>query len=51
MYFIKPKKFNVCRQIKKGEPLTDKLVREYAPRLRFLPRAPSPPALASVDDR
>lgn len=37
-------------QVKSGEPLTDEIVREYAPRLRFLPRAASPRRRASADD-
>ncbi|XP_035429840.1 metal-response element-binding transcription factor 2 isoform X2 [Spodoptera frugiperda] len=43
-----PLQLSALEQIKKGDPLTDKLVREYAPRLRFLPRAPSPQTV--VDD-
>ncbi|KAJ0181088.1 hypothetical protein K1T71_003173 [Dendrolimus kikuchii] len=39
-----PHQLAALEQIKKGEELTDSLVREHAPRLRFLPRAPSPPA-------
>ncbi|XP_014357923.2 uncharacterized protein LOC106710398 isoform X1 [Papilio machaon] len=42
-----PHQLAALDQIKKGEPLTDELVREYAPRLRFLSRAPSP---QTVDD-
>ncbi|XP_034841456.1 polycomb protein Pcl [Maniola hyperantus] len=37
-----PLQLSALEQVKEGEPLTDKLVREYAPRLRFLCRAPSP---------
>ncbi|KOB68883.1 Metal-response element-binding transcription factor 2, partial [Operophtera brumata] len=37
-------------QVKKGEPLSDTVVREYAPRLRFLPLAPFPPPDSDVDD-
>ncbi|KOB69056.1 Metal-response element-binding transcription factor 2, partial [Operophtera brumata] len=36
--------------VKKGEPLSDTVVREYAPRLRFLPLAPFPPPDSDVDD-
>ncbi|XP_068628813.1 metal-response element-binding transcription factor 2 isoform X2 [Battus philenor] len=42
-----PLQLSALDQIKKGEPLTDELVREYAPRLRFLSRPPSP---NTVDD-
>ncbi|XP_049887181.1 uncharacterized protein LOC126381755 isoform X3 [Pectinophora gossypiella] len=45
-----PAQLAALEQIKKGEPLTDELVREYSSRLRFLPRAPSPPAVSTVDD-
>lgn len=41
-----PLQLSALEQVKKGEPLTDEQVRLYAPRLRFLPRAPSP----SIDD-
>lgn len=44
-----PSQLSALEQVKKGEPLTDELVREHASRLRFLPRAPSPvPSI--VDD-
>ncbi|CAH2068460.1 unnamed protein product, partial [Iphiclides podalirius] len=42
-----PLQLSALEQIKKGEPLTDELVREYAPRLRLLSRAPAP---HTVDD-
>ncbi|CAG5018829.1 unnamed protein product [Parnassius apollo] len=45
-----PHQLAALDQIKKGEPLTDELVREYAPRLRFLSRAPSPHTVSEVDD-
>ncbi|OWR53103.1 uncharacterized protein LOC116766762 isoform X2 [Danaus plexippus] len=41
-----PLQLAALEQVKKGEPLTDEIVREYGPRLRFLSRAPSPP----IDD-
>ncbi|CAB3237091.1 unnamed protein product [Arctia plantaginis] len=43
-----PQQLSALEQIKKGEPLTDEQVRELAPRLRFLPRTPSP--TPCVDD-
>ncbi|XP_075986596.1 polycomb protein Pcl isoform X2 [Anticarsia gemmatalis] len=43
-----PLQLSALEQIKKGESLTDELVREYAPRLRFLPRAQSP--APSIED-
>ncbi|XP_028170033.1 uncharacterized protein LOC114359733 isoform X2 [Ostrinia furnacalis] len=45
-----PMQLSALEQIKKGEPLTDDMVREYAPRLRFLSRPPSPQAQSIVDD-
>ncbi|XP_041974166.1 metal-response element-binding transcription factor 2 isoform X2 [Aricia agestis] len=45
-----PLQLSALEQVKKGVPLTDELVREYAPRLRFLSRAPSPQTVTSVDD-
>ncbi|XP_046970440.1 uncharacterized protein LOC124537605 isoform X1 [Vanessa cardui] len=45
-----PLQLSALEQIKKGEPLTDEIVREYAPRLRFLSRAPSPQTVLSIDD-
>ncbi|XP_023939056.1 uncharacterized protein LOC112046596 [Bicyclus anynana] len=45
-----PLQLSALEQLKEGEPLTDKLVREYAPRLRFLSRAPSPHVDVSPDD-
>ncbi|XP_039765913.1 uncharacterized protein LOC120637913 [Pararge aegeria] len=45
-----PLQLSSLEQVKEGEPLTDKLVREYAPRLRFLTRAPSPHSEVSPDD-
>ncbi|CAG9783117.1 unnamed protein product [Diatraea saccharalis] len=45
-----PLQLSALEQIKKREPLTDELVRTYAPKLRFLPRPPSPPAQPIVDD-
>ncbi|XP_047032363.1 metal-response element-binding transcription factor 2 isoform X1 [Helicoverpa zea] len=45
-----PLQLSALEQIKKGEPLSDELVREYAPRLRFLPRAPSPQTVLAADD-
>ncbi|XP_062528460.1 polycomb protein Pcl isoform X3 [Bombyx mori] len=43
-----PMQLSALEQIKKGEPLTDDLVQQHAPRLRFLPRAPTPKSV--VDD-
>ncbi|XP_073942393.1 polycomb protein Pcl isoform X2 [Choristoneura fumiferana] len=40
----------MCFQVKKGESLTDEMVKEYAPRLRFLPRPPSSPTTTNGDD-
>ncbi|CAH0722440.1 unnamed protein product, partial [Brenthis ino] len=45
-----PMQLSALEQVKKGDPLTDELVREYAPRLRFLSRAPSPHTVLPVDD-
>ncbi|XP_026764151.1 uncharacterized protein LOC113522608 isoform X1 [Galleria mellonella] len=45
-----PMQLSALEQVKKGEPLTDELVKEYAPRLRFLPRAPSPQIQSFIDD-
>ncbi|XP_053600957.1 metal-response element-binding transcription factor 2 [Plodia interpunctella] len=45
-----PLQLAALQQIKKGEPLTDELVRTYAPRLRFLPRVSSPQSQSSIDD-
>ncbi|XP_072936225.1 polycomb protein Pcl isoform X2 [Epargyreus clarus] len=44
-----PMQLSALEQVKKGVPLTDELVREYAPRLRFLSRAPSPQTVSSDD--
>ncbi|KAJ8734688.1 hypothetical protein PYW08_013938 [Mythimna loreyi] len=44
-----PLQLSALEQIRKGEPLSDKLVREYAPRLRFLPRVSSPPTVVDPD--
>ncbi|XP_037300386.1 uncharacterized protein LOC115441877 isoform X2 [Manduca sexta] len=45
-----PRQLSALEQIKKGEPLTDELVQDHAPRLRFLPRAPSPQTIPIIDD-
>ncbi|XP_026725888.1 uncharacterized protein LOC113492583 [Trichoplusia ni] len=47
---VPPVHLNLLEQVKKGEPLTDALIHEYSPKLRFLPRAPSPTPLPVVDD-
>ncbi|XP_063546897.1 uncharacterized protein LOC134754533 isoform X1 [Cydia strobilella] len=39
-----------CLQVKKGEPLSDEIVKEYAPRLRFLPRSPPSPTVPHAED-
>ncbi|XP_045507280.1 uncharacterized protein LOC123703394 isoform X1 [Colias croceus] len=45
-----PMQLSALEQVKKGVSLTDEMVREYAPKLRFLPRLPSPQTVTSLDD-
>ncbi|XP_050665325.1 metal-response element-binding transcription factor 2 isoform X2 [Leptidea sinapis] len=45
-----PLQLSALEQVKKGVPLTDEMVREYAPKLRFLPRPPTPQPVTSISD-
>ncbi|XP_022115777.2 polycomb protein Pcl [Pieris rapae] len=45
-----PLQLSALEQVQKGVPLTDDMVREYAPKLRFLPRPPSPETVTSLED-